>query len=116
MKFFQEKPELISKICYILIISNYTIESIIIYWWNTHGSMIHISTFIYCKKMLTDNNLNYFRQTTESFVLTAHIRLPNVLVYQKSIELSKAPIWVIYFVKVLILLSFFKFLFVAHFK
>jgi hypothetical protein len=108
MEFFQKKPELIAKYAIILMISSYIIEFVIIYWWNTHDSMIYISTFIYVEKMLTNYNLNYFQQTTGSIL---HIDYTYKFTkyfgtYQKSIELSKILIWIVYSVKVLIFLDF----------
>ena len=50
MESFPEKPELIAKYATMLIISSYTIESVVTYWWNVHGLMIHISTFTYYRK------------------------------------------------------------------
>jgi hypothetical protein len=82
-----------------------------------HNSMIY-SIFIFVGKILTDYNLNYLWQTTGSILYIDHTyKFTKYLgVYQKSIELSKASIWIIYSIKVLILLNFSKFLSIVHFK
>lgn len=59
--------------CKIVTISKYTVESVVVHWWNSHGDIINRNIYLlFIGKNLLEHDLKFLHQTTGSILKLDH--------------------------------------------